>query len=103
MFNNEQLESHVLVKATSESVIQGCVTGGNQNKYNCWPNQKLRRSRVSTKGFSPQAIETKACTRLSGLGTEAISSPTSGLERRLFPREPWAWCGGYFPASLGPD
>jgi hypothetical protein len=36
---------------------------------------------VLTTGFSPQAIGTKACTRLSGLGTEPISPPTSRLVR----------------------
>jgi hypothetical protein len=40
--------------------------------------------------FSPQAIETKACTRISGLGTETISLPASGLVRCLSPREPRA-------------
>jgi hypothetical protein len=75
----------------------------------------LSRCALLTKGFSPQAIKTNACMRLSGLGTEAsfpanlglgaetISPPTSDLVRRLFLREPRAWCGGYFPASLGPD
>jgi hypothetical protein len=56
---------------------------------------------VLTKGFSPQAIETKACMRLSGLGTESISPLTSGLVGRLFLRQPRDWCGGYFSASLG--
>jgi len=54
-----------------------------------------------TKGFGPQAIGTKICTRLSGLGTETISPPSSGLVRKLFLRHPRAWCGSYFPASLG--
>jgi len=40
--------------------------------------------------FSPQAIGTKACTRLSGLGTEPISPPASGLVRYLSPRNPRA-------------
>jgi len=56
---------------------------------------------VLTKGFGPQAIGTKICTRLSGLGTEPISLPASGLVRRLFLHHPRAWCGSYFPASLG--
>jgi len=36
------------------------------------------------KGFVPQAIGTQICTRLSGLGTVHISTPASGLVRRLF-------------------
>jgi hypothetical protein len=58
---------------------------------------------VLTKGFGLQAIGTKICTRLSGLGMEPISPPASGLVRRLFLRHPRAWCGSYFPASLGLD
>jgi hypothetical protein len=63
--------------------------------------RRLRLLLLLTKGFSPQAIETKACTRFSGLGTETISPLTSGLVRRLFLRQPRAWCGGYFSANLG--
>jgi hypothetical protein len=54
-----------------------------------------------TMGFGPQAIGTKICTRLSGLGPEPISLPASGLVRRLFLRHPRAWCGSYFSAILG--
>jgi hypothetical protein len=43
---------------------------------------------VLTKGLSLQAIKTKACTRLSGLGTESISPLTSDLVRRLFLHQP---------------
>jgi hypothetical protein len=53
-----------------------------------------------TKGFSLQAIETKACARFSGICTDTISSLTSGLVRRLFRNQPPAWCGGNFSASL---
>jgi len=58
------------------------------------------RGYLLTKGFSPQAIGTKICTRLSGLGTEPISPPASGLVRKLFPRQPRAWYGDYFSAIL---
>ena len=54
-----------------------------------------------TKGFGPQAIGTKICTRHSGLGTETISPPSSGLVRKLFPRQPRAWYGDNFSAILG--
>ena len=56
---------------------------------------------VLTKGFSPQAIGTKICTRLTGLGTEPISPLASGLVWSLFPRQPRAWYGDYFSAILG--
>jgi len=56
---------------------------------------------VLTKGFSPQAIETKAGMRVSGLGTENISPLNSGLVQRLFLRKPRAKCCDYFSANVG--
>jgi hypothetical protein len=55
---------------------------------------------VLTKGFSPHAIKTKACRRLSAQVTESISPLTSDLVQSQFPRQPRAWCGSYFPAKL---
>jgi len=47
---------------------------------------------VLTEGFGPQAIGTKICMRVGGVGTETISLPASGLGRRLFLHHPRACC-----------
>lgn len=63
-------------------------------------HREAANTAMLTKGFSPQAIGTKMCTRLSGLGTEAISLPASGLVWWQIPRQPRPWYGDYIPAIL---
>jgi hypothetical protein len=65
------------------------------------PLYPVRRAQLFTKGFSPQAIETKACTRFSGLDTEIISLLILGSVRRLFLIQPRVSCGDYFSAKPG--
>jgi len=82
----------------------GATTMSTTSVENYWmtvTNRESPSKEMLTKGFGPQAIGTKICTRLSGLGTEPISLPASGLVRRLCLHNPRAWCGSDFPASLG--
>jgi len=50
--------------------------------HSLYPFEKsCAKGGVLAEGFSPRAIETKACTRVSGVGTDIISPPTTYLVR----------------------